>query len=435
MLGGLLRCSAIRVTLYSSFVLLCALAWNDDEHAIVVEIARMSLISSGQEAIVNKVDQIVATPVTELPPAFGDVVKDGLAADVLNEPEMVTVGAWFDHISARNNFYDWHSDTRAFDLRENMPAQRNRVFQANFDEWAVDNKPVDATTAVEIAMRFLMGNASVAEKGWSNSFAVRTLIHLVGDLHQPLHVLHTLGGYCWYKDLLLERPPSYSCDTVVHRPFVGFQDHGGVRGVRTGKCWTWGLALSARLDTVGISSLHNVWDAAGHLLHETKQLPVTEPRPKLDAATREAVAAAIIARQRNLAHLAPLESVLDPEAWSAEAEQMVNEVYPEGLVTSLMHAAVEDGTFDPPVGYLANVRRLSETRIYLAGIRLGRILWQVLQNFEPNQPSLRRQVAAPVGQGVLRIEITQLNESYGGTNLRTAKSLQMAKSLERVLSE
>ena len=158
---------------------------------------------------------------------------------------------------------------------------------------------------------------------WEKAFMLRWLVHLVGDLHQPLH--------------------------CVDRFDRGFPrgDLGGLR-----------FAVSYG----SITNLHFLWDSGAGLLPEFRY---PDYRRSSDHAPSEALRALARKLQGQFPRGAfPQLPEANPAAWAAESAQ---------LAKTVAYSGIRPGQV-PKAAYLAKSRRVIAQQWALAGYRLGNLL-------------------------------------------------------------
>jgi hypothetical protein len=162
-----------------SLSLLCLFAlalrargWWDTGHMLVSQIAWKHLASdpTATPALLNALDNAVNSLVSYSPASN----------------TFVTAACWMDDLKSRNlnQFNNWHFI--------NLPICD---FPNSTDTDSCDNTSVldvldsdqeDVIWAINMAISTIKGNYAL---GFERGFAFRNLLHLVGDLHQPLHAV------------------------------------------------------------------------------------------------------------------------------------------------------------------------------------------------------------------------------------------------------
>lgn len=263
-----------------------ALAWGHAGHMVVAQIA------------LNNLDAPVKTKVT----ALARRVHLGETSY-----EFITLACWMDDVRAFSMFdplEEWHFINRRFIINNAVP----------------DEPPpaVNIQTVLDWSLRTLADSTSTNNV---KAFALAYLLHLGGDVHQPLH-----------------------CATRFTPDFLE-GDRGGNKFTLTG----------ARRD-----NLHSFWDAGGGVFNFLVDL-----RPLDNGSNRARVQqfATRLMTQNPPASITNLDD-LTPAAWVAESHQLARtEVY-EGITL--------DGT--PDNAYRAKTRAISSRRMATAGYRLAKTL-------------------------------------------------------------
>jgi S1/P1 Nuclease len=144
-------------------------AWGDKGHKTVGQIAQLHLANT---STLNRIRQILRQNET-----------------------LASVSTWADKVKTESNFKPnaTHpdSDTQAF--FQNMANRTNRNWHfvnlaldcESYDDCRDFQKPTDVVNMINLCIRKLRGG-NVPQLTLRN--ALRMLVHLVGDMHQPLHV-------------------------------------------------------------------------------------------------------------------------------------------------------------------------------------------------------------------------------------------------------
>lgn len=155
-----------------SILALQAHGWWDTGHMLVAEIAWKHLTREG-----------AATPETLI--ALKNAV-DSLVTYSEASNTFVTAATWMDDLKTRNlsQFNNWHYI--------NLPiCQFNNSNSTDSCNGVSINSVLfsddeDALWAIKMANYTITGNSAL---GFERGFALRNLLHIVGDLHQPLHAV------------------------------------------------------------------------------------------------------------------------------------------------------------------------------------------------------------------------------------------------------
>lgn len=204
-----------------------------------------------------------------------------------------------------------------------------------FDRWHYINQPSKDSTApapkahadnvlwaiAEARKSVAAGDAPPAAR----AVALAALIHLVGDVHQPLHVASRYdaghpGGDRGGNEVLLPAP--------------------------------WG-------------NLHQVWDRMGGLVR-----PPASSGPRLDAEAVGRWAAKLLAAQPPDAEAGVS---LDPNAWADESRRLADQAVYPGIIAAQA----------PTAAYLERARTVAAERLVLAGVRLAAMVEAALGGSAP----------------------------------------------------
>jgi hypothetical protein len=267
-----------------------AFAWGDNGHMVVAQIALNNLKTDKREAAEELAGLV----------EFGD-----------NEYEFVTAACWMDDIRDAPMFEplkDWHFITQRLDGSP-LPAGMS--------------SPANAVTAIE----FLAGRlANKREPKLKKAFYLAELIHLIGDLHQPLHA------------------------ATRFTPDEPEGDRGG--------------NLFLLSEDAPRPNLHSFWDSAGGGLGTRN---VARPLTPSGRKRIEGFAAAVQQAHPRSSLTSDLDE-LRPTRWAAESLELARTVAYVGIT--------EGGV--PSDAYTDKTRMTSARRIALAGYRLADILNRVL---------------------------------------------------------
>ena len=143
--------------------------WWDEGHQVVARIAVKHLTPAGMLRVSQLLD-VENTP---------EAVANAMAAAAI----------WADQVKADTDTASWHF--------VNLTLQDNR---ANLKDRCVDDDC--ATARVRLFVEQLKADDPNADSRFSDEDALRFLVHLVGDLHQPLHAASDAdqGGNCAMLD-------------------------------------------------------------------------------------------------------------------------------------------------------------------------------------------------------------------------------------------
>ncbi|NGX42792.1 MAG: hypothetical protein K940chlam7_01080 [Chlamydiae bacterium] len=134
-------------------------AWWDEGHLAVAQIAYEEL----QPEVIHKVEPYL----------------DAVSGSFPNHSDFVMASVWADDIvhDGINSFLLWHGSARPYDPEGILSLQEKEIILAKFEGndivWAID----------ECKKTLKNPNATP----WAKGFMLRMLIHIVGDIHQPIH--------------------------------------------------------------------------------------------------------------------------------------------------------------------------------------------------------------------------------------------------------
>lgn len=295
---------------------LAARAWHAAGHSMVASIALKSLNTHDRAAVVALLAQH--------PDVNRLHWRSGVAGSGLTEGEIFFMRAstWPDEVRPRpgqppnpENHPDWHFVNLPID----RPGTRPHALPVRHPQNLFDTDILQALSLCAAIAR--APNSTPADK----AKAISWTIHLVGDLHQPLHA----------SALLSDDFPS--------------GDHGGnLFKIKPGD---------------GFTELHGYWDGR----YDELRSP----------GTVSARAAAIA--QANPAHLRPEVADLRPTTWAGESKTIA-----ESFVYKSRNVDLQPGAANPlPDTYKADALTQTDPRIAVGGYRLARVLHQLLQPGPP----------------------------------------------------
>jgi len=202
-----------------------------------------------------------------------------------------------------------------------------------FDHWHYTNRPINGDGLGDVAgedrhnvawaiyqARLVLENDEVGDQ--QKAWMLRVLIHLVGDIHQPLHCVARFTR---------DQPRG---------------DRGGNLFLLSGE----------------IENLHFYWDSLAG------RFPRVSPDGSWEPSIRSF--AGEVRRALSPAELATAARDLDPETWVRESFDLANRA---------VYSDIEPGSAPSPA-YEARAREESVRRLALAGVRLGGVLNQVLKS-------------------------------------------------------
>lgn len=163
---------------------------------------------------------------------------------------------------------------------------------------------------------------------------LRGIIHILGDIHQPLHGISMICNWSGYPD----------------------QDHGGNS-----------VLLSSKFRKLGQSSLHALFDSMG------------EPQVSFPEISKEN----LMKNVEDIMRLHPKDSFYnlgnysDLKSWIDEAENFTPFIYKELIEECGSVRDFKVHPYSPSSHYVHVVQELSKRQVALAGYRLGLILDQI----------------------------------------------------------
>lgn len=317
---------------------------------LVAEIARASgIMSSKTLTQVNNLISVLAKEYTKSP----DLITSGCWADDLKSSSVAHEAAWhFINLPIIDKSYDGPSPV--------LYSKDNAV-------WAIDQST--STTRAK--------TAQVLDKARH----VRFLVHIVGDIHQPLHAVQL-----WSK-----RFPK--------------GDYGGnsfnISGVAHAK------------------NLHALWDAGGDLWHKDLKRP-------LDSAGSQWIKdmASSMMKTHPKSSMSSLYTIRSADKWSKEALQLAKDVVYKAPSHSPITAA-----------YMKQVREHSIRQVTLAGYRLAYLFEYIFGNTSSENEE-------PFDMGILAEEQREHDASEYPNQFRTwaketwePKDLSLDEDEEQIIEE
>lgn len=276
-----------------------AWAWLDMGHMAVAKIAY------------DRLDEDVKTQVDDLSKLWEN--------DFPANASFVTSSTWADdlNIGGLRAFWRWHGHARPYDPQNILsPAEKEQM-----------ESIVKETGAVQAIIELQKTLKNPNAPKWSKAFALRMLVHIVGDIHQPLHCTN------YYSK---EFPEGDVVGTRFAVKFPGMKE---------------------------ISNLHFIWDAALGLCVSRPARPLNEAGSKeldvfvADLTTRFPEESLEEASQKNV------------DAWREESYQIgINFVYKD----------IVQGE-EPSQEYIREGQEISSKRLSLAGYRLAHLLNESLK--------------------------------------------------------
>ena len=318
-------CMSLSLAIFASLTCLAApsQAWFDMGHMEVAAIAWNTM---------NPAAQAEASRLLRLNPSYGKWVAKIPGERQAKQDQLVFVRAatWADDIKDDDTYQDRANQPSAAGVTRNDGYDRmmHRYWHYYDQSFSVDETPRTAAEAPNartqiLAFRMMLKVLAETPKGLDavdqiKSFDLSWLLHLVGDVHQPLHAI----------------------TRVTHAEPEG--DGGGN-----------GVTVTCGAECTTLRNLHLFWD--GHIGAKA------EPWDAIAAA--ETLARADPARA----------AILDEEVWFKESFDIAREHVYAGPI------GIGTGPFALDQDYMNMVARISHERIALAGARLGNLLNELLK--------------------------------------------------------
>lgn len=283
-----------------------ALAWHDTGHMIVAQVAYLRLTPAAKA----KVDSLLIPPPNRRP--LITLCAGYYTPETCEKTyDPVQIAVWMDDFrgDSLNSVYDtWHYiDFKP--IWDGIPERTN-----------VGAEPENVLSRINWAINVLRKGSG------SNKTDAETLgflVHLVGDVHQPLHAA-----------------TRYSASNPNG-------DAGGN-----------GFKIQLQSEP-RISNLHSFWDSAG------VQYGYAGPKRPLDQAGKDRILAlAEAATKENPAESMPEWKDLDPHTWVVESNTLAREV---------VYKNITEGAAPSPA-YVDAAQKLARKRLALAGYRLAGVL-------------------------------------------------------------
>lgn len=299
------------LALCAAAIPLQAHAWGNDGHMAVAAVAwnHMSPAARAHAAALLKLNPDYATMIAGAAPQDRDRIA------------FLRAATWPDMIKSSKAYKDdgyTPADPHAGDIADYTDMLMHKGWHFIDLPYSPDGTPTEpafATNAVTQIAKAATNLGSAGASDQTKSYSLNWLLHLVGDIHQPLH--------------------------ATSRYTAGFP-HGDVGGNKVHAC----LASAASCDKG--DNLHKFWD----------DLPGKSDK--------------VAAVDRYVATLRPADTtdvaVADPAAWAEESEKLaIAKVYtaPVGLA---------DKVYRLTATYRRNAAALAAVRVELAGERLAAIL-------------------------------------------------------------
>jgi hypothetical protein len=297
----LLMCAAILLASNAT-----AYAWHDNGHMVVAQIAYLKLTPAAKA----KVDSLLVTPPNKRP--LITLCAGYYTPETCEKTyDPVTISVWMDDFrgdSLNDAYAPWHYiDFNPF--FDGIPVRTN-----------VGAEPENVLSRINWAINSLRRGTGSAK---TDAETLGFLIHLVGDVHQPLHATTRY--------------------TAAHPD----GDAGGNL-----------FKIQMPPDT-HITNLHAFWDAAGGAFG------FVSPHRPLDQAGKDRILSlAQDVMKENPAEGIPEVSDLDPHTWAVESNTLARQV---------VYKNINEGDA-PSKAYTDETQKLSKRRIAIAGYRLAAVI-------------------------------------------------------------
>ena len=186
---------------------------------------------------------------------------------IINAKNLKEIATWADDIKPMSSQKPTDKETKDFlnrfhDTRNwhfvDLPVDATKYDVVEYADFVRDD---DIVHISEECIRILLGHSTK----FSQANGLRWLVHLVGDLHQPLHLA------CSYLDLEKPKPALvFDKDQIIKKKLLQKSDHGGNKII---------------LGT-GSKALHSYWDddlpkMDNNFVGATYQPPAKMPKDKL----------------------------------------------------------------------------------------------------------------------------------------------------------
>lgn len=294
-----------------------ASAWFDTGHMLVAEMAKMQL----PQQHVDTVDRLLF----------------GWSNDFPGMSDIVSSSVWPDHIKCTS------SDGP---LCSGLPATALSAFSAwhyvdldyNPDHVLIDDAHATGNPSAIWALRQAMRTFSLSQSTFALNFMLRFAIHLVGDIHQPLHAVRGVFNDTRFGDL--------------PRGDLG------------------GNLLRIKSPWKSLTNLHLLWDAAGGLyLDEWPRVPPVELSENASALLREFP-------RKSLEELNDSDMDCFPTRDCGSVfKRWVLHVHRLAVKDAYRGVRIDETVSD---AYIQKVREVSRRQLAVAGYRLADLLMVVI---------------------------------------------------------
>lgn len=317
-------------------------AWYDTGHMLIAELAKQRL----EPQLVGDLDDL-----------FGD-----WASDFPGMSEIVTAAVWPDHIKCNPHL---KSESAPSVLCRSSVLPALDAFSAwhfsdlnyildDLGDKAAGGNPLSNPSAVW-ALETSMSTFATSNSRWSFHLMLRFAVHILGDLHQPLHDATLVSNDTRFGTFL----------------------HGDRGGNSFAVQTQWGKT---------VPNLHSLWDAAGGLY--LTEWPLSGAQRDLLSHNASLLYEAFPPegfqqyRKSDMDCMLKLFCHTTFTRWAHEAHQLaVQDAYGYGISFG--------GT--PSAEYIANAQLVSQKQIALAGYRLADLLELVLPRLPPRDSGIGRE--------------------------------------------
>lgn len=344
------------------------LAWWDYGHMVVANIARQRM----------NVEDV----------KFYETILHALDADFPGMGTMEPAAVWLDHIKCSDGINEGCKQSDTYD-------GNNLFFTAHFA--SVPYNPsgkrsnsikdiayfssIKSTIPIDHLSQAISGLATKPDSSvFSANQFIRSTLHIVGDLHQPLHTFSSICRFFNPKNIIpkpsnLEKLVVDEYDMETELPRSG--DQGG------------NYITVQHEDLPGETNLHAVWDAAGGVFNNTNYPFITlrEIEESANDILNEYGAEVESGNYEPLYLDKMLEGILTNrrdmtvmERWlRISFDSLTDSVYSEIIDSCETGRKFDEDPYRPSDAYLQMVKEVSKKRIALAGIRMAELLTQILK--------------------------------------------------------
>eukprot|EP00388_Colpodella_angusta_P021470 GDKJ01054466.1.p1 GENE.GDKJ01054466.1~~GDKJ01054466.1.p1 ORF type:complete len:473 (-),score=123.47 GDKJ01054466.1:546-1883(-) len=335
------------------------------------------------------VAHIAKTKMSEEDVKFFETILHVLDYDYPSMGTMETAAVWLDHIKCADGKHDGCVDSDTYDgnnvfytshfASQGWNPSKSRVNNINDLEYFL---PTNQAIPVNHLSQAISSLATKPQSGlFSANQFIRSLLHIVGDLHQPLH---TFSSICRFSNNRKTAPTPTDLQLLVVDPvpegMLPLQsDQGGNM-----------IVVKSETDPKSpFVNLHALWDGAGGLY--TKSFPMVTVEEvekaaeallaevgeevtsgKYEALMTENMLDAIVSRQKNSKTILEKWVEASYESLSDKVFQEVEKFCTQGKNWGL-------DPYVPSEAYIQMVQEYSKRRIVLAGVRMGALFTQIAE--------------------------------------------------------